>query len=243
VIRTLLVVAVLLVSPKALAYHEVESFSVSANTGGGAGMFYTGSKRFKSYDCSVCHVDAEKRISIEIDSPLGSGTYRAGLIYPITVRLIGEHRGLESAFNPNTFTADFTDSSGLPVGFVASGGSQVLLESERTVAVAEGFGEGETEWSFSWWAPDVAVPITLHIAMLDGDGANDPVRRFIDPLNDDVATLSLQLCPEGESCEVSPESEEEVAPMGCALANESGLLGAFLSLFFLCIWRRRGRGQ
>lgn len=239
--RYLLVFAVLAVSSDVGAHHEVSSFSKSATIGGGGGLYYTGSKRFKGYDCGVCHVDAEERISIELDSPLRSGTYRAGLIYPVTLRLVGEHKGLESAFNPNTFTADFTDALGLPVGFVASGGNRVLLESDRTVAVAEGFGEGETEWSFSWWAPDVGVPATLHIAMLDGDGASDPDRRFIDPLNDDVATLSLALCPEGETCVPPEESVVEVAPMGCSIRGETGTQSLLLMLICLCFWRRRQR--
>ena len=71
---------------------------------------------------------------------------------------------------------------------------------ENRVAVAEGFGEGETEWAFAWFAPSEPVAATLHIAMLDGDGASDPEVRFIDPLSDDVATMTVRLCPVGQDC-------------------------------------------
>lgn len=213
---------ILAASAPAFAFHEVASFSRTANSGGGAGIYFTGSPRFKGYDCAICHTDAAQRISIEVDSPLQAGVYTPGLIYPVTVRLVGEHRGLESAFNPNTFAADFTDAAGVPVGLVASGGQQVLLESERSVAVAEGFGDGETEWSFSWWAPKEGIPTTLHIAMLDGDGASDPIRRFIDPLNDDVATLTLKLCPVDTVCEEGgPGQQADAAPMSCSMLGGS----------------------
>ncbi len=237
--RLLLVLVILAISPAADAYHIVSSFSESANIGGGSSLFYTGSSRFKGYDCSICHVDAEGRISIELETPLLSGRYTPGLIYPITVRLVGEHRGLDSAFNPNTFTADFTDADGNPVGFPAGGASQVLIESDRSVAVAEGLGEGETEWTFSWWAPNEGVPATLHIAMLDGDGAGLVDRRFIDPLNDDVATLKLQLCPEGEVCDGQSDDTIDVAPMGCAVADSSGMQMVWMLLIGLIAIRRR----
>ncbi len=237
--RLLIALAILAAPSSALAFHEVDSFARTANTGGGNAQYFTGSKRFKGYDCAVCHVGAEQRISIGIDSALTAGVYTPGLIYPITVRLIGEHRGLASAFNPNTFTADFTDAEGNPLGLVAGGGQQVVLASERSVAVAEGFGEGETEWNFSWYAPAEGVPMTVHIAMLDGDGADDPDRRFIDPLNDDVATLSFTVCPVDTVCEAPEAEAEDVAPMGCSSSggHASGL--ALALLLILYIGRRR----
>ena len=232
--------AVLLASSSAHAFHEVSSFSRTANSGGGNGQYFTGSKRFKGYNCGICHVAAEQRISIGFESELSSGVYTPGLIYPITIKLRGEHRGLQSAFNPNTFAADFTDGEGNPVGLVAGGGQAVLLEDERTVAVAEGFGEGETEWNFSWYSPAEGTPVTLHIAMLDGDGANDPVNRFIDPLNDDVATFQLALCPVDEVCEAPLLPPEEIAPMGCS-ASEPKSSTLALALLLMLLSRQRKR--
>tara|TARA_R110002096_G_scaffold434832_1_gene658031 strand:+ start:5399 stop:6139 length:741 start_codon:yes stop_codon:yes gene_type:complete len=240
--RWLIALAILAAPSSALAFHQVSSFSRTANSGGGNAQYFTGSKRFKGYDCSACHVGAEGRISVAFDSALSAGVYTPGLIYPITVRMIGEHRGLESAFNPNTFTVDFTDSEGNPVGLVSGGAPQIVLAAERTVAVAEGLGEGETSWDFSWWAPDVAVPMTIHIAMLDGDGADDAIRRFIDPLNDDIATFSLDVCPEDEGCETDGTANgdaEEVAPMGCSSSGRGPVSGALALLLILFVGRRR----
>ena len=243
--RLVVIASITLLASPALAFHEVDSFDRSANTGGGASSYYTGSPRFKGYECNICHVDAEERISIELGGNLVSGSYEAGLIYRIDVRLLGEHRGLESAFNPNTFTADITDFDGNPVGQLSTGvGSIVEIVDEGRVAVAEGFGNGETEWTFSWFAPDTAVPARLHIAMLDGDGANDPVRRFIDPLNDDVATATLDLCPAGMQCEAPPEPEEETSPAGCSAGGpaSSGSVALMIAAFLL-VRRRRVNGR
>ncbi len=240
-----MLLGMLSISSSAHAFHEVASFSRTANSGGGGGMYYSGSKRFKGYDCSICHVDAQRRIAVEVNSPLTSGVYTPGLIYPVTVRLLGEHRGLQSAFNPNTFVADFTDAAGNPVGLVASGGQQVLLEAERTVAVAEGFGEGETEWTFSWWAPSEGSQATLHIAMLDGDGADDSERRFIDPLNDDVATYALALCPVDTVCEPDTPAPVDDAPMSCGVGGGQGGATVLLIVLVAVLLRagkeRRGR--
>lgn len=213
----LAVAAIVLLPSLALAFHEADSFARSANTGGGNDRYYSGSPRSKAYECSICHVGAEGRIAIELVSPLRSGVYTPGLIYPIELRLIGEHRGLDSAFNPNTFTAELTDELGRPVGRWAAGSDSVVeLRDQGTVAIAEGFGNGESSWSFSWWAPEEGGAATLYVAMLDGDGASDKVTRFIDPLHDDVATLRLPLCPVDEKCSESPATEGPGSPAGCS---------------------------
>ncbi|MBL4635104.1 MAG: hypothetical protein JKY56_14625, partial [Kofleriaceae bacterium] len=170
---------------------------------------------------------------------LSSGSYRAGLVYTIKLALEGEHKGLESAFNPNTFTAEMTDSEGNPVGrFTASG---INLEKDFTVAIAEGFGNGEDEWEFTWLAPEIAVPATLYIAMLDGDGASDPERRFIDPLNDDIATMELFICPDGEVCNPPDEPAEERSPAGCSAggSGNDGMRSLVFLLFVLVLLRWR----
>lgn len=228
-------IAVLASSPAA-AFHEVESFDRSAVTGGGNGSYFTGSPREKGYDCRICHVGAEGRISVELGGDLTSGRYEPGLIYRIDVKLVGEHRGLESAFNPNTFTADVTRPTGQTVGRLAtSSGSIVELVDDGQVAVAEGFGNGESEWSFSWWAPEEGTPATLHIALLDGDGASEPVRRFIDPLNDDVATAKLSLCPVGMECAPPAPPAEETSPAGCRAAGGRFSPSSWLFVGLLCI--------
>lgn len=234
------ILAVLLLSlfaGNADAFHEVASFAESANTGGGAGNYFSGSPNSKGYQCQLCHVATEGKIKIGFSSGLSGGSYRPGLIYTIILKLEGEHKGLESAFNPNTFTAEMTDTEGNPVGRFSA--SQIELENDYTVAIAEGLGNGESEWEFTWWAPEVAVPATLYIAMLDGDGASDPERRFIDPLNDDIATLELPICPEGEVCTPPMEASEEHSPAGCSSGGHGSPAGFPYFVFVLALGIRR----
>ena len=78
--------------------------------------------------------------------------------------------------------------------------------------------------------------------MLDGDGADDPIRRFIDPLNDDIATFSLDVCPADEGCETDAPAKvdaEEVAPMGCSSTGGGPVSGALALLLILFIGRRK----
>ncbi len=236
------IVFLLLFTSQAHAFHEVRSFAESANIGGGAGNYFTGSPDSKGYQCQLCHLKAEQRISIDIASALTAGTYKAGLVYTVSLRLIGEHKGLDSAFNPNTFTAQITDAEGTPVGAFA--GNEIELLNQNTLVIAEGFGNGEDAWEFSWWAPETAVPATLYIAMLDGDGAGETERRFIDPLNDDFAALQIVLCPEGQRCEPPAPPPADISPAGCSTGGK-GASSVVLLGILLCIWpafrRRTGR--
>ncbi len=227
--KVILILFLMLSGGTAEAFHEVLSFDESANIGGGAGNYFTGSPRSKGYQCHVCHVGAQQRIRIGLNSSLSSGEYQPGLVYTIILSLQGEHKGLQSAFNPNTFAAEVLDADGNPVGRFAGRG--VELRNDYTVAIAEGFGEGETQWEFSWWAPPEPVAATLYIAMLDGNGAGETERRFIDPLDDDVATLEIRLCPKGEVCPHPDPPDVETSPAGCSAAGtQNGLLSLFLLL-------------
>ena len=228
--------ALLAFQSSALAFHEIESFSRSEK-GGGNDAYFTGSPRFKGYDCRICHTKTDDKISIalEVNRPeFGQGIYEANTGYAITVKLVGEHRGLESAFNPNTFMLEIVNDQGESVGDFLPGSAPVELVDERRVLAAEGFGEGETEWSFTWFTPrDPAGPLTLYIGMLDGDGANEPTLRFIDPLNDDVATLVLRLCPVGEPCP-APQGDPEIeSAVHCGAAGTSSVPGS--AALWLCI--------
>ena len=227
----------------ASAYHEVRSFPVSANFGGGGGYYYTGSPRFKGYACDLCHTGGEGRIAVEVRSDpaelLSAGVYTPGQTYRIDVALAGEHRGLGSAFNPNTFTAEVIDGQRAAAGAFGAGDDPVVeLTDGGRVAIAEGFGNGETAWHFFWSAPDGDGPLGFYLALLDGDGASDPEVRFIDPFNDDVATFSKILCRRGATCaEPEPEPEPESPASGCQSAP--GGAGLWLVLVLLAARRRR----
>lgn len=234
-----LLIAWLSFASNAWGFHEIESFSRSEN-GGGHGAFFTGSSRFKGYDCRICHTNTAGAISIALDvnhPELLQGQYEANTGYAITVKLVGEHRGLDSAFNPNTFMLEFVSDEGESVGDYLPGPAPIELVDERRIIAAEGFGEGETEWRFTWFSPrESAGPLTLHIAMLDGDGAGEPELRWIDPLNDDVATLTLRLCPVSESCPARASDIETKSKVHCNLAGtNSSAASALLWLLIACL--------
>jgi hypothetical protein len=228
----------------ASAFHEIESFS-RIEDGGGAGNFFTGSPRFKGYNCRICHTQSEGKISIgmEVNRPeLQQGQYETNTGYVITLRLVGEHRGLGSAFNPNTFMLEFVNDQGESMGEYLPGPAPVELVDEGRVLAAEGFGEGEDEWSFTWFSPrEASGPITLHLAMLDGNGADETELRFIDPLEDDVATMTLRLCPVGESCPKPASPAEIESAVHCSVMGTSASSGVLLWLLIglLLLARKR----
>ncbi len=228
----------------AQAFHEIESFA-RKDKGGGNEAFFTGSPRFKGYDCRICHTKTDDKISIglEVNRPeLAQGIYETNTGYIFTVKLIGEHRGLDSAFNPNTFMFEIVDQGGTPVGDYLPGPAPVELVDERRVIAAEGFGEGENEWSFTWFSPQEAVgPLHLYLAMVDGDGAGEPELRWIDPLNDDVATLDLRLCPAGQPCPKGPSDPEIESAVHCGVTGQdsSGPLWFYLLLSLVLVAGRR----
>ena len=233
-----------LVGP-AHAYHEISSFEVTANRGGAAGMYATGSARFKGYTCDLCHTGGEGRVSVSVTSEptelIGSGIYTPGQTYTIQVELLGEHRGLESAFNPNTFTADVLDAAGVPVGALGLTADPIVrLASDQTIAIAEGLGNGETGWTFAWSAPNDSGRLAFHLALLDGDGASDPITRFIDPFNDDVAIFEATLCPAAAACpEPEPEPEPESPAAGCAVSAGDLPIWPIFLLLTVAVTRRR----
>lgn len=246
--RLLAIVAVLVAAPRpAMAFHEISSFTRTANTGGGAGYWFTGSPRFKGYDCTICHTNAPNQISIELSSQppgLGDGEYELGLEYSVTVTMLGETKGLESAFNPNTFVMEILADSGEHVGAYAVDviNTPMRIADDARVPIAEGFGEGESEWTFTWTAPDADPgPATLFLGALDGDGASDPDRRWIDAINDDVAVVELRLCTSGTECPELESQEEEQSAVACSAAEGSRELILWLAIALAIVLSRRRR--
>ena len=57
-------ILVLLWASPAVAFHEVDSFARKAY---GDGAYFTGSPRFKGYDCSICHTKGPGSIAIDLE--------------------------------------------------------------------------------------------------------------------------------------------------------------------------------
>ena len=114
-----------LLVPFLVGFHQPASFEASVNDGGGNRMYFDGSPRQKSYDCSTCHNDAPPTLA----KPQGlitarvegiAGAYTPALTYAITVALDGEHAGFGTANNQNGFVAEFIDDMNMPVGTLMS---------------------------------------------------------------------------------------------------------------------------
>lgn len=232
--RALILAASLLCTSNALAFHGQADFARRGIEGGGGGMYYTGAERWRGYDCTVCHVDADETIRFSVNTTpaelIVDGRYTPGQTYAFEVRLQGEHRGLTEEFNPNTFVLEIVDSSGAPVGRYGSFDENAERPPGQNLVVAKGESWAVDQWSFEWTAPDAGTGlVTLHLAGVDGDGASGRLGRTGDPFGDDVFVGALSA------------GENESAPVptmgGCSASGRSSLGGAFLMLLLLV--RRR----
>src|SRR5262249_40310678 len=106
--------------------------------------------------------------------------------------------------------------------------------------VVAGEGENMTMWSFAWTAPSAGRgALTLHVGMVDGNGAASALEPLNDPGGDDVAVAALRLCEGAPRCsEHAPPAPTSSRAAGCSAgAGSSSLLGT-LALLGL---RRRAR--
>lgn len=232
--------ALALASRPARAFHPPESFDASANTGGGGGMHFTGSPRGRGYDCSICHVDSDAAITARVTwSPPVDGAYQPGTIYQLEVSLVGEHAGFGSMTNPNSFVAEFVDDAAAPAGQVGNLGTKVVTIGDGTVVGGEPIG-GNT-WTFGWQAPAAgAGAVTLHLGMVDGDGAGTATTVETDPNRDDVAMVAQRLCEGSAGCADRPARPADTsAAVGCAATGGAGSGAIVLVAIALVVARRR----
>jgi hypothetical protein len=226
-----------------LAYHPIASFDESPSLGGGGGNYFTGSPRFKAYDCTICHVDPDERIAVELATEppeLADGSYTPGQIYQVTLRLAGEHAGLGTTGNQNTFMAEIAGDDGSAAGaYVGFDTLQLRLGGGDRVIGARGRGP-ETEWEFEWRAPAAGYgAATLHVGLVDGNGAGDFEQGRTDPNGDDTAMLALRLCEGQPGCAAPAAPLDLESPAAsCSAGGAAGPGGAILVLLALGVRRR-----
>ena len=227
----------------AAAFHGQADFDKPGVEGGGGARYFTGSPRFRRWDCTVCHTGSEGRIALTLatDPPglVRDGVFVPGATYAVTVSMQGEHRGLSSMLNPNTFVLEIIDGEQRPAGIFAGLGSGVERPPGEELVIARGEFDGATEWTFEWIAPEAGTgPVTLYLAGVDGDGAGDRLGRTGDPFGDDVFVGALRLEEEGN---VQPEATT-MTEGGCTTAGRRGRgAGVLLLLVALgALLRRRG---
>jgi len=228
---------------EAEAFHPAPSFDAPAAVGGGGGMYFTGSPRDRGYDCTICHVDSDGAIEARIElTPATDGAYVPGTTYQIAVSLVGEHRGFGSATNPNSFIAELVDDTRAHVGLVGNLGTKVRAIGDGSVVGGEPIGGNA--WTFAWQAPAAgAGAVTLHLGMVDGDGAGVAETVTTDPNRDDVAVVALRLCEGDPGCaEPDPRPAESSIASGCSAVPSGGGGGGALALV-LAVGAAIGRGR
>ncbi len=129
-----LILALCLLPNAALAYSDASSFARDPSvetSGGGGGLYFTGSPRQHGLRCEACHIDGptdvKLRLSALLDgeaSPLFSGGYEPGALYEIEVGFEGADlqpeagcEGMEDEpCNINGFAFEMLDAAGQPAG-------------------------------------------------------------------------------------------------------------------------------
>jgi uncharacterized protein (TIGR03382 family) len=235
----ILVAALVCASANAWAFHTPGTFDDTAAKGGGHRIYFTGSARQKGYDCGMCHTDSAGKISAQVQlTPSASGAYVPGQLYSVAVKLVGEHRGFGARNNQNGFVAEVVDDTGQTAGTYASTQNSVeLIDDGRVIA---GEKADTTMWTFSWQAPVAGRgPVTLHLGMLDGDGASISSAPQTDPGGDDVAMVKLRMCEGAAGCADRPAMAVTASPAsGC---NAGGDASPFVALVLVCLLVLRRR--
>jgi len=233
----------------ALAYHPLLSFHDPAAQGGANDRYFTGSARWKGYDCTLCHVHSAGRIAFSVWSEppelFDELRYRPDTTYHVLVRLDGEHRIHDT--NVNGFVVELLDHTLTPTGAFHG----VELQSHPAVdGVYAGVAEHDrTEGTFSHHTPPAGVgPLTFHLAGVDGDGggtagdANPAL--FTDVYGDDTFSGAWRLCEVDAKCEApaphdAAEAHKSPAAFDCT-ATSSGFEGAWWLIVLLVATRKRG---
>jgi hypothetical protein len=218
-------------------FHQPASFEASASDGGGNRVYFDGSPRDKSYDCTACHTDAPRAITARVDvTPALSGAYQPGATYSVAVALVGEHAGFGTADNQNGFVAELVDDVAMPAGVLASADGTVQTIDDGNVVSGE--GKDITMWTFTWTAPESGRgATTLYLGMVDGNGAASATVPENDPGGDDVAVVTMRLCESSPGCADRPApvvTESKAA--GC---SAGGGASPWLVLAVLGVLRRR----
>jgi len=218
-------------------FHQPATFEASINDGGGNRVYFDGSPRQRGYDCTACHTQPAGRITATVTFP---SSYQPSTTYTVTVALTGEHAGFGTANNQNGFVAEAVDDSGVPAGALVppTDASAISIDDGDVVA---GEGKDIAMWSFAWTAPAAGRgPITLHLGMVDGDGAASAAVPQNDPGGDDVAVVHLRACEAGAACPsraAPPQTDARVG--GCQTGDAGSPLLVILGLAVLRALRRK----
>lgn len=254
-----------LAAAPAHATHAPDRFRTPAAVEGFDRTYFTGSPRWRGWDCSICH-QGEELVSLEATSQppdlFESGTYEPDATYVVTLLLQGEHLGLgieedwEIEQNINGFAADVVDDAGRGLAvFAGADPVRFRLYEQGTVLasypVRDELDDAPDEWTFPLVAPPRgAGPMTLYVGAVDGGGARatspDEPGPPVDVANDDPASLAVRLCERDAQCNpaVPPASPPTSPAASCRAApgarpSFSGAAVALIALLAPQLARRR----
>ncbi len=198
---------------RAQAFHVASTFVAPPGAGGGGGLFYVGSPRERGWTCETCHVDAPHRLRLTLDvapgtilgdptappapSLLETPAYVPGASYHFDVAMAEPQAELGRAAtrsNYNAIVASFLDASDLTAGRISGIAADRFTVTDQAILASSSTQVGVTSWSFDWIAPPAGTgPVTLYLAVVDGNGAgSDATRTLTDPFGDDVVVTRLR---------------------------------------------------
>lgn len=238
-------------TPKAYAFHDARSFETSLIEGGGGGQYFSGSPRWKRYDCSICHIGGQANIQVaSLPAELiDDGVWLPNRSYQLVVELVGESQGLVSKTNHNSLVVEVVDGQGSPVSGLIASTPQVELSPSGTILIGTR-SPAVTRWVFEFDTPRASTgPLGLYIALVDGNGANLSSKAGVDIANDDVATFARTLCLEGRTCDYDltqamSSDTTSIVREGCEMGGTKVWPSSWLLFLFLLFFvRKRRPGQ
>ncbi len=231
---------VVLCAASAGAYPDPAGFNTEVGRGGTGEQLFTGSPRFKRYDCRMCHAPKSNTIEMVVKDinhqMIVRQTYQPGLQHELVFK-VEEEKATSMQF-------EFLDDALRPVvsdlQLRSAGGT---LYSKGANKIAEGVYTVPLDiWaSLVFTAPPAGTGrITLWAAVVSGDDGTI--------LDDAVVVTQMRFCEQGVACDTGleqPEAELHDSPAshGCALvprqlrANAAGWLAGWLLL--ILVWRSR----
>ena len=176
-------------------------FESPSSTGGAGNRYFTGSPRYKFYDCRICHVghpgEIQVRLWTEPDNIFEVG-YEPGREYKVRLSLLEElKKPAFKIFSTNNFCVEVLDRAGRTAGTFDLGFptnpikelfDPVVLSPDGTT-VLSGFLYFELDWEWFWTAPDPETgAVVFYCGFVDGNG---DLKAF----NNDVAVLKQKADP------------------------------------------------
>jgi hypothetical protein len=116
------------------AFHNGSAFDRAPGAGGGGGLFYTGSRRERGWDCTACHVEPRGRLRVDVASQppelIADGRFRPGIAYAITIAMRDPQDQLGLAATRSNY-------NGIAVSVLDEGGAVHVNDHEVSLFAVE----------------------------------------------------------------------------------------------------------